>query len=137
MAITNQVLSGFFRFCRATPLYLRIRRGDLLSLQATFIDKLTAVLFGLRFVAEKPIVFDIEERSILTPVTNSRRENKNKLTAKSFFEEFRIGTPFFLKSNYTLFFLCIIIIGLLIVSVQHNERAYHGDEDWQYLRSAL
>ena len=95
MAITNQVLSGFFRFCRATPLYLRIRRGDLLSLQATFIDKLTAVLFGLRFVAEKPIVFDIEERSILTRVPNSRRENKNKQTAKTFLRSSVSEPPFF------------------------------------------
>ena len=82
-------------------------------------------------------MFDTEERSILTRVPNSRRENKNKLTAKTFLRSSVSEPLIFLNSNYSLLFMCIIIDGLLIVTVQHNERAYHGDEDWQCLRSAL
>ena len=82
-------------------------------------------------------MFDTEERSILTRVPNSRRENKNKLTAKTFLRGSVTEPLIFLNSNYSLLFMCIIIDGLLIVSVQHNERAYHSDENGLYLYSTL
>ena len=44
---------------------------------------------------------------------------------------------FFLLCNYALCFLCIIIGELLIVYIQYNERAYHGDENELYLHSTL
>ena len=58
MVVTNKFYLAFFDSTGSTPLYLPLRRGDFLSLQTTFFDKLNGhitVTVRLFYAIDSPI----------------------------------------------------------------------------------